>query len=161
MKNVLRSGSALAAGLVLSGLLSSVAAARTLPATDGRTANGASASCYIWDSFAIGAGGQLGLRNNCAGAVPAWTFGLTIDAPVPHTVIVRAKETGGGAVTCSTVTVSTNGSSVGVMNAVTAPIAGWQDLIMLTPAVPEGGTVYVSCAITGANTAKILSVDWF
>lgn len=161
MKNLLRSGSALAAGLVLSGLVSSVAAARTLPATEGRPTNGASSTCFIWDSFAIGAGGQIGLRNNCAGAVPTWTFGLTIDAPVPHTVIVRAKETGGGAVACSTVTVNTNGASVGAMNTVTAPIAGWQDLIMATPAVPEGGTVYVSCSITGANTAKILSVDWF
>jgi hypothetical protein len=161
MKKVLRSGSALAAGVVLSGVISSIAAARTLPATEGRTATGASAGCYIWDSLAVGTGGQIGLRNNCAAAVPAWTFGLTIDSPVAHTVIVRAKETGAGAVACSTVTVNSNGSSVGVMNALTAPIAGWQNLIMVTPAVPAGGTVYVSCAITGPNTAKILSVDWF
>ncbi|HEX6240281.1 MAG TPA: hypothetical protein VFZ61_05290 [Polyangiales bacterium] len=162
MKSLLRSGGALAACVVFSGLLSSVAAARTIPATAGRTANGANATCYIWDSLAVGPGGaQLGLRNNCAGVVSAWTFGLTIDSPVAHTVIVRVKETGAGSVACHTTTVNPNGSSVGNFGAISAPVAGWQDLIMGTPAVPAGGTVYVTCAISGPNTAKILSVDWF
>jgi hypothetical protein len=136
--------------------------ATTRSAMAGRAASGQAVdeNCFIYDNFAIG-NTNIGLRNNCAG-FKLWQMALDADlGNTAYQVVVRAREIGAGAVSCSVTTRDFNGAPLGTSSDVTVAVAGYQDLVMFPPVVPFGGTMLLVCSLSGPNTSKILSADWF
>ncbi len=138
--------------------------ARTIATVAGRASSNTASECAIYDqSNVAGSGSAFGIRNNCVASLN-WKMALPVDTASAFTVIVRAKEAGTAAasVSCTARTQDSSGLLVGLESlASTTNTTAWQDLTMSPPAVPFGGTLLLNCNISGANNAKMSSVDFF
>ena len=90
---------------------------------------------------------------------------LTVDAAQAFTVLVRMRDSGAGAMTCTTRVRDNFGNLVllGGDDSATSTVAdGDEELAIVSDGVPFGGTLLLSCVISGgSNLVKVYAVDWF
>ena len=152
----------LAASLIL---VAAIAQARTMPPL-GRShpANSVNEDCMRYDNAASAGNNRFGLHNNCAGAQVVH-FPLAVDDAQAFTVIVSMRDSGVGAINCTTRVRDAFGNLVlfgSDDTAFSTAADGDEQLTIVSDGVPFGGTLLLSCTVSGgANLAKIYAIDWF
>jgi hypothetical protein len=147
-------------------LVAALAHARTSPPIPrAHPATSANEDCLRYDTTSAGGTTRLGLRNGCAASV-TFQMPLAIDAPQAYTVLVRLRDTGAGALTCTTRVRDAFGNFVaggGDDPDSNTTLDGDEELFITTDPVPAGGTLVLNCVMSGgaANLVKIFGVDWF
>jgi hypothetical protein len=136
----------------------------TRPGFGGAPATGSEASAFHYAASVTGGVYGLGLHNK-SDAPKFWIYDLTVETAQAYTIVVRVAEDGTstGLVYCYPIVVGPNGQAIigAGTSASSTDVTGYQDLTLTTEVIPEGGQVYTVCQISGKNSAKILSLEWY
>lgn len=146
-------------------LIAALAHARTSPPLPrAHPATSANEDCLRYSNALAAGTTRLGLHNTCAANLQ-FHMPLQIDAAQAYTVLIRLRDSGAGALVCTTRVRDAFGNQIvggGDDQDTNTAADGDEELFITTDPVPAGGSLLLDCRISGgANLVKVFGVDWF